>query len=615
MVSLMKILGSSMRWAIASAIVLAASALHAQPPVRLPDTVVTATRVVQPLSDLVADVSTFERADIERLGITSLTELLARLPGLQTVSSGDSQRVFIRGADARMTALYIDGVRVDSQDGLTLGGGAPWDLVPLAQIERIEVLRGPASAVYGSDAMGGVVQVFTRQGTGTPGHFAELGAGSFNAQKARFGLRGASGGWHYALSLGREQSDGFNTRPDLAHTPDKESSNQRSTSLRLGYDISLAHQVQLTALDTQRDSRYVPWGGGADIPASGHLSALALKWAGRWSDDYRTQVSIARSAVAKSDAAPNDYKTSTQSALWENHLRAFSGDLTAVLEQKRDAFVALPTTWDPRIEGDRTQNALALGYGVSMGPHAVQLNARSDRDSVFGSHQTGSAAYAYALSQRWRASLSTGSAFRAPTLEQVFGPYGSQQLKPETNQSHEMSLRYQDAVSDLRLVVYRNEIRDMISSSATLDTCAAGFFCYYNVGKASIQGSTLSARHQWGAFALQGSFDFLDPRDDVTGKVLSLRARRSMALGFDTHTGAWQWGADWRAVGERFDNAANTRTLGAYELLGLHASTALGRDWKLVARIDNATDQSYQEVGDYATPGRTFFVALQWNQR
>ena len=614
MVSHMKILGSSMQWTVACAIALAASGLCAQSSVRLPDTVVTATRVVQPLSDIVADVSTFERADIERLGVTSLTELLSRLPGLQTVSSGDTRRVFVRGADARMTALYIDGVRIDSQDGLTLGGGAPWDLVPLAQIERIEVLRGPASAVYGSDAMGGVVQVFTRRGTGTPGHFAELGVGTFNTQKARFGLRGTAGDWNYALSLAREQSDGFNTRPDLVHTPDTESSNQRSTSLRLGYDVSPAHQLHLSALDSQRDSRYVPWGGGADIAASGHLSALALKWQGRWSDNYRTQVSLARSTVAKSDAAPNDYRTTTQSVLWENHLRAFGGDLTAVLEQKRDAFVALPTTWDPRIEGDRTQNALAVGYGASMGAHTVQVNARTDRDSVFGDHRTGSATYAYALSPRWRASASTGSAFRAPTLEQVFGPYGSQHLQPETNQSHELGLRYTGAVSDLRLVVYRNEIRDMISSSATLDTCAAGFFCYYNVGKASVQGSTLSARRQWGAYALQGSIDFLDPRDDVTGKVLSLRARRAMALGFETQSGAWQWGADWRAVGERFDNAANTRTLGAYELLGLHASTALGRDWKLVARVDNLTDQSYQEVGDYATPGRTFFVTLQWTQ-
>ena len=611
----MKFVGSSMRWTIASAIALAASGLCAQSPVRLPDAVVTATRVAQPLADIVADVSTFERADIERLGVTSLAELLARLPGLQTIGSGDSVRVFIRGADARMTALYVDGVRVDSQDGLTLGGGAPWDLVPLSQIERLEVLRGPASAVYGSDAMGGVVQVFTRGGTGAPGHFAELGAGSLNAQKARFGLRGGAGGWNFALSLGREQSDGYNTRPDLVHAPDKESGNQQSTSLRLGYDISPAHQVQLSALDTQRDSRYVPWGGGADVAASGHLSALALQWQGRWSDDYRTQVAVARSTVAKSDAAPNDYKTTSQSVLWENHLRALSGDLTAVLEQKHDEFVALPTTWDPRIQGDRTQNALALGYGAAMGPHAVQLNLRSDQDSVFGSHQTGSAAYAYALNPRWRATVSTGSAFRAPTLEQEFGPYGSQRLKPETNQSSELGLRYADAASELRLVVYRNEIKDLISSSATLDTCAAGFFCYYNVGQASIRGSTLSARHQWGAFALQGSVDFLDPRDDVTGKVLSLRARRSLALGFDAQTGAWQWGVDLRSVGERFDNAANTRTLGAYDLLGLHASTTLGREWKLVARIDNATDQSYQEVGDYATPGRTFFVALQWTQR
>ena len=114
----------------------------------LKETVVTASRVEQPLADVVADVSIIDRADIERLGVGTVTEILSRVPGIQIVDRADTSRVFIRGADSRMTALYIDGVRVDTQDGaVRLGGGAPWELVPLSQIERIEVLRGPASAV------------------------------------------------------------------------------------------------------------------------------------------------------------------------------------------------------------------------------------------------------------------------------------------------------------------------------------------------------------------------------------------------------------------------------------------------------------------------------------
>lgn len=598
--------------ALLSCLLVSAGLAHAQTPVRLKDTVVTATRVTQPLNEVVADVSVIDRADLDAWGVTTLTQALAHLPGVQTTGFGDSGRVLIRGADSRMTALYIDGVRVDSQDGLTLGGGAPWDLVPVSQIERIEVLRGPASAVYGSDAMGGVVHIFTRRAQQGVNPYVHLGVGSLNTRRAAAGLSGAQGGWTYALGLGYEDSDGYDTRPDLKHTPDREPSRQRTGSARVGYQLSATQNLELSTLTNQQDSRYVPWGGGTDYTARTDLATSALKWQAQWSGAYRSAVTLASATVAKRDDAPNDYRTTTQSLLWENTLRAAGGALTAALEHKRDAFDAQPTLWDPRFGGDRSQQALALGYGATLGAHSVQINVRSDQDSIFGQHQTGAAAYAFAVSPAWRATVSTGSAFRAPTLEQVFGPYGSAALQPETNQSTELGLRYGSAASSVKLVAYRNEISNMISSSASLATCSAGFFCYYNVGKASLQGVTLSGRQQLGALGLYASADYLDPKDEVTGKVLSLRARRTAVLGLDANWAGWQWGGQWRHVGERFDNAANTVLLGSYDLLDVSASRALSSDWRLHVRVNNATDQNYQEVGGYATPGRTLFVGLQW---
>ncbi|MDP3616725.1 MAG: TonB-dependent receptor plug domain-containing protein, partial [Rhodoferax sp.] len=204
--------------------VAVASPSLAQTSPTLKDVVITASRVEQASADVVADISVIDRSQIEALGASTVAQLLARLPGLQTVNFGDAGRVYIRGADSRMTALYIDGVRVDSQDGLLLGGGAPWELVPLSQIERIEVLRGPASAIYGSDAMGGVVQIFTRRGAAGSAPYVNLAIGSFNTKKISAGLSGAQGGWDYALGLGLENSDGYNTRPDLSHTPEREAS-------------------------------------------------------------------------------------------------------------------------------------------------------------------------------------------------------------------------------------------------------------------------------------------------------------------------------------------------------------------------------------------------------
>ena len=585
----------------------------AQTPTALNSVVITASRQPQSVAEVLADISAIERAEIDALGATTVAQLLARLPGLQTISSGDSARVYVRGADSRMTALYIDGVRVDSQDGLRLGGGAPWELVPASQIERIEVLRGPASAIYGADAMGGVVQIFTRRGTPGWNAYAQLGTGSLNTRQASVGLSGAQARWDFALGLGLQDSDGYNTRPDLQHSPDHEATASRSASLRLGYQLAPEHRLQWQVLGSRLDSHYVPWNGGADYAARGSLDTMALTWTAQWSDAYRSSLTASRSRVAQRDDVPYDYQTTLQGILFENSLRLGSGTLTAAVEQKRDEFDSKPSGYfDPAFQGKRTQDALALGYGARVGRHAIQVNLRSDRDSLFGTHQTAGLAYGYALTANWRATLGWGSAFRAPTLEQSFGPYGSVTLAPETSKNSELGFAYVAKDHSFKAVLYRNALTNMISSSAALSTCDAGFFCYYNVGQASLRGATLSGNVSLASWTLRGSLDWLEPLDDVTGRTLSLRARRHATLALERRLGRWQLGGEIQAVGERFDDAANTTVLPGYALLNIQASTALNRQWQWVLRLDNAAAARYQQVGHYASAPRTFFAGLQW---
>lgn len=554
-----------------------------------------------------------DRAQIEALGAISVTQLLARLPGVQSIGSADASRIYIRGADSRMTALYIDGVRVDSQDGVTmLGGGAPWDLIPVSQIDRIEVLRGPASAVYGADAMGGVIQIFTKRGESGFRPYASLGVGSMNLRRADAGFSGEQGGWDYALGFGLEDSDGYNTRPDLNHSPEREPSASRTASVRLGYQVAAAHRVELGALSSTLDSRYVPYGGGVDYTAHAKLDTSSLKWKARWSDVYSTNLTFSRSEIAKQDDVPNNYKTTLRGVLFENNVRVAGGVLSAILEQKTDDFDAQPSAYDPAFAGHRIQNAIGLGYGATFGPHTIQLNARKDRDSNFGDHHTGLIAYAFALTPQWRATVSTGTAFRAPSLEQTFGPYGSSQLSPETNRSSEIGLGYSDAKQSFKAVAYRNAVTNMISSNASSTSCAAGFFCYFNVGQASIQGFTLSGTRHFNDYDVRASVDMLSPRDDVTGRSLSLRARKTMSLGVDRRVAALRLSADVQAVGERFNDAANTTVLPGYALLNLGANTQLNKDWKLVSRIENVANVRYEQVASYATPGRTLYLGVQW---
>lgn len=592
----------------------------------LKDVVVTATRIEQPITDVVADVSIIDRTEIERSGATSVQQILARLPGLQAISYGDASRVYIRGADAYMTAVYIDGVRVYSQDGVSvIGGGAPWELIPSGQIERIEVLRGPASAVYGSDAMGGVIQIFTRKGESGFRPYINIGVGSFGLLKTDAGFNGAHNGFDYAVSLSYQKLDGFNTRPDLVRTPNQDSSLQQASSLNLGYQFTTRHRVELISFNSMVDSQYpfYDWNAGTakEVPSKGTIANTAVKWSGQWTDDYQSAVTLSRSAIAKRDTTPNDYETRLNGTLFENYFHLRQGIFSAVLEQKADEFSAQADgNWNPAFQGSRTQNALALGYGLRLGRHSIQINAREDRDDLYGTHQTGALAYGFSLTDGWRLTASTGTAFKAPTLTQVFSQYGSPQLKAETNDSQEIGLAYANKADALKVTVYRNVIKDLISSSQTVTNCTAGWFCYYNVGQASISGVTLSGKTKFNGFGLSGAVDVLDPRNDVTGRLLSLRARETSTIGIDTTFAGWQWGAELQHVGVRFNEAANTNQMPAYDLLNLTASKALGRDWRLVMRVDNATDQIYTQVLDtsvtpvvpYITPRATYFVGLQW---
>jgi vitamin B12 transporter len=257
---------------------------------------------------------------------------------------------------------------------------------------------------------------------------------------------------------------------------------------------------------------------------------------------------------------------------------------------------------------------VALGYGRTDRTHTVQLNVRHDDDSEFGGKTTGAAAYAYAFAPGWRVTGSAGTAFRAPTLYQRFSQYGVADLKPESSRNLEAGLRYAQGATQFGLVVFRNEVTDLINFGAA-GPCASTFGCYENAGKAILEGVTLSGEHRLGGVNLWGSVDVQNPRNADTDRILARRARRHAQLGADTMLGGWTVGADLKLVGERFDNASNTVRLGGYGLVNLHASRTLARDWTVLARVDNLADKDYEVARTYATGGRMVFVGLRWSPR
>ena len=571
---------------------------------QLAETVVTATRVAQPLSDVVADVSIIDRAQIERSGAVGVADVLKRLPGIEITRNGGpgaTTSVFLRGAESRFTAVYIDGVRIDSQ----ATGGAAWEAIPLALIDRIEVLRGPAAAVYGSDALGGVIQFFTKSGEEGFAPYAGFGVGTYSTRKLDAGFSGASGAFDYAIGLAHEKSDGFNARPIAGQNPDKDGYRNKSANIRLGFQAHSSQRFEASYLTSDGNSGYDN-SLGVDDRNLHKLETLGLNWQARWTEAWSTHLAVTESKD-RYETTPSPYLTETRlrGYTFFNEVRLGEHLLTAALERKEDHLKNAP------IDQGRSQNALALGYGFSHQAHTVQLNMRHDKDSEFGGKTTGSAAYAYAFTPAWRGTASVGTAFRAPTLYQRFSVYGVPTLVPESSRNVELGLRWAQGASSAALVAYRNKVDNLITFAGA-GTCASPFGCYSNTARAEYSGATLSATHAMNGVNLAASLDVQNPRDVATGKSLARRSKQHATLSADTRVANWQLGAEAQFSGKRFDDAANTRVLSGYSVANLSASTPISKDWTLLARIDNLADKKYEVARNYGTAGRSFYIGVKW---
>lgn len=587
---------------------LAAVSVSAFPQeMQLSTVVVTANRTEQPIQAVVADITVIDREEIERSGAGALADLLTRSPGLQFARNGvpgSTTSVFLRGADTRFTAVYVDGVRIDTQSG---SGGVTWEALPLSQIDHIEILRGPAAAIYGSDAVGGVVQIFTRRGGGRLKPYLRYGLGSYGTQKSEAGLSGATGNLDYALGLAHERSEGFNTKTNS--NPDRDGYTSHAANLHLGLKVNADHRLEATALNSHLNSEY-----DSSLKAEDHsvhgLSAAGLAWKARWTDRYQSRVQLTE-GKDHYDTYPSIYSTDTlvKNHLWHNEYRIGRQLWTAALERREDQLQNSATRPATTL---RSQDAVALSYGFHGTSNTLQINARHDIDSEFGGKSTSAIAYAYRLTPQWRATASTGTAFRVPSLFQRFSPYGSASLTPETSQNEEVGLKYQKSGESFSVTYHHNTINNLISYVRGATECPSGSGCYRSTKHARLEGVTVAAEKTCSALTVGASLDWLDPKDLDTGKILPRRARQHGTFTLEAPVQDWSLGGELRIYGHRYDDDANNSRLPGYGLLNLFAQRKLAKDYTLLLRIDNLADHAYQLAKTYDSAGRSVFLGIRW---
>ncbi|MBU4612403.1 TonB-dependent receptor [Achromobacter sp. GG226] len=606
--------------AAAGSLLLAAQAglpAHAAQPTQLAPIAVIGSRAPQPLDDVLGDVTVVDRAAIDRAGSSSLAELLSRQHGIEYVDNGGPQTatsLFMRGANNAQTLILVDGMRINNA---TAGGGA-LNAIALNDIERVEILRGAASSLYGADAVGGVINVITRQGADKPLSLrADIGAGSHGTVRTSTSLAGSNAGWRYALNAGYGQSRGYNaTTPENAfsYNPDRDSWYQRNVSGSLAYAWATGHEVSIRMFHDRVNGGYdastAEYNDRAVQTVEGFALASRDRITAQWLSTLRLGVTEDEN-VSITLGDDSRFRTRQRQYGWQNDYQLTDTQRVTLafdrLEQRvtgdlQDWSTGVGMPADYAVTA-RNTNAVTGVYTGDFGRHHVQASLRHDDDSQYGGQTTGGAAYGLDLLPGLRATLAANTAFRAPTFNELYYPGGGNpDLAPEKSRNVEAGLRWQRGSTELGATVYRNRVTNLITGWPS-----------ENVGRAILRGVTLTGAHQWGNTALRASLDLQDPHDAATGDVLLRRAKRVFRLNADHRIGLARVGAEWYLSGERYD--VGRQRLGGYGLLALTASYDVTPETQVQLRWNNVFDKQYTLAQGYATQGSSVFVNVAYRPR
>ena len=592
----------------------------------LDNLVVTATRTAITADAALAAVEVIGREQLDASSARSLPELLRGRAGITIVNQGGMGKLstlFLRGTESDHTLFLVDGIRV----GSSTSGLTSLQDIPLAQIERIEIVRGPRSSLYGADAIGGVIQVFTRRAAGGEGvnGRARIAAGSHGLREASAGvdLRSTRGG--LGVDVAHQSTDGINaclgTYDPMTWAGagcfivpgthlDRDGYRNNSATVRADFAPSEAWQLDARAFRAEGHNEYDgDYADNSDIVqqvVGGSVrwtpsDAVALKLtAGRNTDDSDNYID---------STFANRYTTTRDSANLQGDFTVASGQvLTAGFDWLRDrADVVDP--WSP-FARERGNRALFAQYQGKFGAHDLQVSARRDDNDQFGGHGTGGIAWGMGFGQGWRATASHATAFKAPSFNELYYPgFSNPLLAPESSRSTEFSLRREADAWSLQANAYQTRVDDLIAYDSTL-------FAPNNIDQARIRGFELVATARLAGWDLRGQVGTLDARNLSAGanhgKRLARRPQRSARLDLDRDIGDWGFGISGIAEAARWDDVANTLRVGGYGTVDARVSWRFAPAWTLQANLVNAFDRDYATSAWYAQPGRELALSLRW---
>jgi vitamin B12 transporter len=599
---------------------LGAHAADQASPASLAPVIVTANRTAITADEALSSVSVITRADIERLQPASVSDLLVGLPGVafaQAGGLGQQTSLFLRGTNSSHTLLLIDGVRVG-----TVAAGLPaYEQIPVEQIERIEIVRGPRSSLYGADALGGVIQIFTRHGQRNGGVTPSLSltSGSRSYLGSQFGVSGGDAHAWYNVSLGSQYTAGINAcRIGAAEAfagcftdePDHDAYRNLNGLANGGYRWDNGTELALDYLRSKNTVEFdgAPYGNQARNAQQVAGARLSFSPLAAWKVSLDLGQNLDHSRTYNNGLFVRYGDSRRNQASWQNDIALAANQLLTVgLDWQRE-HLSSDTGY---LASQRDDTGGYAQYIGTFGRHEIQLSARHDHNQQFGNHDTGAAAWGYGFEHGLRLSASYGSAFHAPTFNDLYYPFGSgnPDLKPETSRSAELGLSQQQAGWNWALNAYQTHIDQLISLDAN--------YFPQNISRARIAGVEAQAGMHLGGWQLQGYLTLQQPKNRDgganDGHLLPRRPERTARFDLDRQVDALGFGASFNAAGKRYDDLGNLHRLGGYTTTDLRASYVFAADWRVEAKLANVFNRRYETAYYFNQPGRSWFLTLRYS--
>jgi len=590
----------------------------------LPSMLITSARQAEPRAQATAANTVFTRADIERLQARSVPELLRRVPGVQVGSAGGLPSLSLRGTGTAQTLVLVDGQRIAA----ATSGFARFDYLAIDNIERVEVIRGPRSSLYGADAIGGVIQIFTRGGK--PGINPEVRIAAGSEQTFQRSLSLAAGTEQTSVHLGAslDERGGFDiTRDNRGADRDNDGQRNKALHLKLDHQFDSNWKAGLSLNDQRGKNEYddandfEPGSPQDEFRVSSYSGYLDGQLTDMWNSRLELGRSFDRNHAVGAGSAWNNtlLETTRHSAAWINRLQLSERHQLSVGGDWYEDQLDSATFFQ---EDSRDNSAFFAQHSFQGERFGTELGLRHDDNQQFGSHNSWNGAVSLPVGESQRWILSYGEGFRAPTFSDLYGPPGwgaNPDLEPETSKTYELQWRADVGGTEYTASLYRTDIEDMVASVNRV---------MQNVAHARVNGFEASAARKLLGWQANIGVSILDPRDRDSGHTLARRAKRTLSVDLDRTFGTLSAGAGWHISSSRYDNASNTRELSGYGTFDVRAAWQSHSELRWEAKVNNLFDRDYalatynrpeginwwdpsQNYG-YREAGRTALFAVTW---